>query len=283
MIPSDSMHNNTSQLEFRAWIDRENTIKTEFAYPKQLKGNLYVLCTRGECKLSIHLSEYTLLPNTLAVGLTGFFVQVIEQSDDCELYVIEFNREMNSPSHLFASALEVSANLVEKPVLRLHNRVTDIFKSYFNTLVKICELPDVQLSLEQQSLFSVHLILGIGNIRKKQDVTQKVNIYNRGDEIVKMLVRLIIKNYHKERSVNFYAEQMHLSPQHLSTTVKKVTGKTITDIISALVVRDAQAKLKSTELTIQEIAYSLNFPDISFFGKYFKRYTGMSPKQYRNT
>ena len=74
-----------------------------------------------------------------------------------------------------------------------------------------------------------------------------------------------------------------LSPQHLSTTIKKTTGKTLTDIISTFVIRDAQAKLRSTELTIQEIAYSLNFPDISFFrGNIFKRYTGMSPKQYRN-
>ncbi|WP_347915505.1 helix-turn-helix domain-containing protein, partial [Bacteroides fragilis] len=50
-----------------------------------------------------------------------------------------------------------------------------------------------------------------------------------------------------------------------------------------LVITDAEAKLKSTDFTIQEIAYSLNFPDISFFGKYFKRYTGMSPKQYRES
>ncbi|MCS3135054.1 helix-turn-helix domain-containing protein [Phocaeicola vulgatus] len=60
-----------------------------------------------------------------------------------------------------------------------------------------------------------------------------------------------------------------------------MTGKTVTDIIAKLVITDAEAKLKSTDFTIQEIAYSLNFPDISFFGKYFKRYTGMSPKQYR--
>ena len=65
--------------------------------------------------------------------------------------------------------------------------------------------------------------------------------------------------------------------------VNKITGKTVTDIIAKLVITDAEAKLKSTDLTIQEIAYSLNFPDISFFGKYFKRYTGMSPKQYRES
>ena len=74
---------------------------------------------------------------------------------------------------------------------------------------------------------------------------------------------------------------MHLSPQHLSTTIKKTTGKTLTDIISTFVINDAKGKLRSSELTIQEIAFSLNFPDISFFGKYFKRYTGMSPKQFR--
>ena len=76
---------------------------------------------------------------------------------------------------------------------------------------------------------------------------------------------------------------MFRSPQHLSTTVNKITGKTVTDIIAKLVITDAEAKLKSTDFTIQEIAYSLNFPDISFFGKYFKRYTGMSPKQYRES
>ena len=79
----------------------------------------------------------------------------------------------------------------------------------------------------------------------------------------------------------YLKHKIHISPQHLSTTVNKITGKTVTDIIAKLVITDAEAKLKSTDLTIQEIAYSLNFPDISFFGKYFKRYTGMSPKQYR--
>ena len=100
---------------------------------------------------------------------------------------------------------------------------------------------------------------------------------------MKELVRTVVMNYHTERNVSFYADKMHLSPQHLSTTIKKITGKTLTDIISSFIINDAKAKLKSTEMTIQEIAYSLNFPDISFFGKYFKRYTGMSPKQYRNT
>ena len=55
------------------------------------------------------------------------------------------------------------------------------------------------------------------------------------------------------------------------------------DIIADMVIMDAKSQLKSTDLTIQEIAYSLNFPNVSFFGKYFKRYVGISPQKFRNS
>ena len=56
-------------------------------------------------------------------------------------------------------------------------------------------------------------------------------------------------------------------PKHLSTTVKKVTGKTLTDILSSFIIRDAQAKLRSTDMTVQEIAYSLKFFGYFLFRK----------------
>ena len=76
---------------------------------------------------------------------------------------------------------------------------------------------------------------------------------------------------------------MHLSAQHLCTTVKQQTGKTVADLIADVVIMDAKALLKSTNMPIKEISISLSFPNVSFFGKYFKRYVGMSPQQYRNS
>ena len=99
----------------------------------------------------------------------------------------------------------------------------------------------------------------------------------------KALLRLIMKHYTRERRVSFYAEQLHLSPQHLCTTVKQQTGKTVADMIADVVIMDARALLKSTNMAIKEIAITLNFPNVSFFGKYFKRHVGMSPQQYRNS
>ena len=145
-------------------------------------------------------------------------------------------------------------------------------------LIKIGRV-DEQPTKELVSTMLLTILHGVGSIHQNTETDKRS--FNRGEEIVKRLVQYIIKHYINERSVSFYADLLHVSPQHLSTTVNKVTGKTVTDIIAKLVITDAQAKLKSTDMTIQEIAYSLNFPDISFFGKYFKRYTGMSPKQYR--
>lgn len=142
-------------------------------------------------------------------------------------------------------------------------------------------MKEINPNNELTSTILLTILHGVGSIH--QNISISTRTFNRGDEIVKRLVQHIIKHYTRERSVSFYADLLHISPQHLSTTVNKVTGKTVTEIIAKLVITDAQAKLKSTDLTIQEIAYSLNFPDISFFGKYFKRYTGMSPKQYRET
>ena len=108
-------------------------------------------------------------------------------------------------------------------------------------------------------------------------------LQSRKDEICRRLVQLVIENYTHERRAQFYADKMGISIQHLSTTVKQVTGKNILDIIAYVVLTDVKSKLKSTDMTVQEIAYSLNFPSASFFGKYFKRHVGMSPQEYRNS
>lgn len=88
-------------------------------------------------------------------------------------------------------------------------------------------------------------------------------------------------SYKKERKVLYYADRLHLSAGYLSTIIKRVSGKTAAEWIDDYVTLEAKALLKSTNLTIQQISDELNFPSQSFFGKYFKRITGLSPKEYR--
>ena len=86
----------------------------------------------------------------------------------------------------------------------------------------------------------------------------------------------------QERSVTFYAEQLCITPKYFSMLVKKLSGKSAAQWIDNYVILEAKNLLKYSDMSIQEIAYQLNFSTQSFFGKYFKHQTGMSPTEYRN-
>lgn len=94
---------------------------------------------------------------------------------------------------------------------------------------------------------------------------------------------LIFKYYRNERSLSFYAEKLFITPKYLSEVVRHATGKKVMELIAGAVLLDAKAQLKSTTRTIQQISDSLNFPNSSFFGKYFKKHIGVSPKVYRES
>ncbi|MGM9777519.1 MAG: helix-turn-helix domain-containing protein [Prevotella sp.] len=81
--------------------------------------------------------------------------------------------------------------------------------------------------------------------------------------------------------IPFYAGRLGISVGHLHSVVKRVSGKSPGEWIEQYVTKEACAMLKCTDKTIQQISIELGFPSQSFFGKYFKRAIGLSPKEYR--
>ena len=265
-----------------AGIDMTGSFKELFRQAAISPRSIFLLCLRGTCKISIHLTQYEMEASSLAIILPGMYFQILNQTSDCRFMYVGIAQRTIENSHLFSQTIEYTPSILDQPVLKLTPEVSKIFQEAFMAIIRTTRLKQELLNDMQIGLLYTQLLITAYNANAA-NTPGKTNHYNRNQEIVKELVRYIIQYYKKERNVAFYADKMHLSPQHLSTTVKKVTNKTLTDLISSFIIRDAQAKLRSTEMTIQEIAYSLNFSDISFFGKYFKRYTGMSPKQYRNS
>lgn len=90
------------------------------------------------------------------------------------------------------------------------------------------------------------------------------------------------RHFRQQRFLDFYAQKLEVSPKHLSRTVKAQTGYTAVEWIEKFVILEAKVLLKSSNLNIQQISDELNFASQSFFGKYFKKITGMSPKEFRN-
>ena len=85
----------------------------------------------------------------------------------------------------------------------------------------------------------------------------------------------------KHRELSFYAEKLNLTTKHLSRVVKEASGKSAMEWIEKYVILDAISQLHSSNVSIKEVAYRLNFPSQSCFGKYFNRVVGVSPTTYR--
>jgi AraC-like DNA-binding protein len=106
-------------------------------------------------------------------------------------------------------------------------------------------------------------------------------VSNRTDELFNHFLVLLREHCGSERSVEFYASKMGITPKYLSLILKKKSGRNASKLIDEAVVYEAKRLLKYSGLSIREIATKLNFASQSFFGKYFKQRVGVSPSRYK--
>ncbi len=104
---------------------------------------------------------------------------------------------------------------------------------------------------------------------------------SRQEEVFNRFLELVNKYAVHERSCTFYADRLCLTSRYLSTLVRQASGRTVMDWVNEAVIQEAKLMLCHTDKLVYHIADELNFPNASFFCKYFRRMTGMTPKDYR--
>lgn len=104
----------------------------------------------------------------------------------------------------------------------------------------------------------------------------------RAETLADTFFALLHRHYMTERSLAFYADRLCITTKYLSKVIRRTTGRTVYYWIEEFVAKEAKRLLRSTDATMTEIAERLNFPNSSFFAKFFRRHTGSSPIEYRN-
>ena len=113
---------------------------------------------------------------------------------------------------------------------------------------------------------------------KRKDIN-----HNRGIVITRSFLELVNADDGSHRSVNYYADRLCYSPKYLSSVIKMVTGKTPLQIINENAIKQIKLKLRHSDISMKELADLFDFPNPSFFGKFVKIHTGMTPMQYRQS
>ena len=275
------MNANLPQLDLpRDYVVGNDITEAILNFYKQtcrLKAGIFALCVEGNLRASINLTEYTLKPNDFITLMPGSIIQFCEQKESFRLSFIGFSSEFMDCVNMIKSTMSALPTIYENPIISLSEDRADFINDYFHLLERV---QAKEKSINREMVKHILLTM-ISDLYQGKSWPNKIT--TRSDEIHKKFIQLVMKNYTSKRQTAFYASQLSISPQHLCMIIKQKTGRSVSDIIADMIIMDAKSQLMATDLTIQEISYSLNFPNVSFFGKYFKRYVGVSPQKFRNS
>lgn len=256
-----------------------------FSYPFRLDATVAVICLKGTIKGSINLTPYTTEAPGLVIILPDQILQYEYISDDFSgLFVLMSKRFSNSLLLNLQERLPLFFSISNNPSTPLTKEQLDVFTNYYQMLRQTVQMKDNPYRTE----IVKHLIQAFfyGTYHIFQGLLHNTNPRNKKSKhelLVERFLNEVQTHYMEQRNIEFYADKLCLTPKYLSKVVKETSGLSAGEWIDNYVTLEAKALLKSTNMTIQQISDQLNFASQSFFGKYFKRHAGVSPKEYRGS
>lgn len=238
-------------------------------------------CARGQAHIGIDLQEYELVKGTQVVLLPGRVLHVASMSEDFRLLYIGFSNQF---FHEITNRLEPTffRFLKENPCVILPGGQTEQVHILARGITYIYQDRENMFRIQIARNYIQSFLLNIYDKTKRFFAQPDNEGISRQEELFKRFIQHIHRHCATHREVSFYAEKLYITPRYLSTIVQNVGHATAKSIIDHHVIVEIKTALKTTNFSIQEISNQMNFPDQSFFGRYFKKHTGMSPLQYRN-
>ena len=288
--------------------------------PQVLTYGAILICRKGKARLNVNYKDWelyegaviTLFPNDVVeLKVDGDCKSPETENGDCKSPQTE-NGDCKSPqtengdckspqtaNSFQAEILKYNPSLLREASLQLEQTVysslredrcrqdtpvvTNIINGMFGLLKVYFDQSECtcisQLVLCQLKAFFIgfHEYLQ----RNPQYRPDEVKSY-RVRELFNRFMMLLEKDYKISRDVNYYAEQMNISSKYLTNIVNQVTGHTPKTIIDQYVILQLKLHLKRTTQSIKEMAWEFHFADVSFFCRYFKKHTGLTPQQIRS-
>jgi len=240
-----------------------------------------VACNRGKLQLELNALAYTIEQNEILVCLPNSIISNCMLSLDFEGAVLCMSHRSMLEQIPKNEIWDRMFRLAENPIMRVSAESLRMLNSYGSMLKEKLKMRQSPFYKEIVSLLVKALLYELLANVEQGSVFYEGRAITQRDILFKRFIELLSTTRIKPRDVSWYAEQLCVTPKYLSTVSKQESGKTAFDWINEYVLLDIRYWLKNSNKTIKEIAYMLNFPNISFFGKYCRTRVGMSPSKYR--
>ncbi|HJA96501.1 MAG TPA: helix-turn-helix domain-containing protein [Candidatus Alistipes faecavium] len=252
------------------------------SYAGRIEGCVILFCREGSADVIISQIQRTLKTNSLALLLPGSILLLANRSENFRVSFCSFSHD------LFAEAafrIEPSFfhSLRERPVTMASQHIAQGASIWFDMAVytysdreNMFRNTIIKNRLQNLLLETYDKMLRFAFPEQEASSTT-----TRQTELFQRFVSLLHEHCAHEREVSFYADKLCISTRYLSNIIQLIAHTSAKHFIDRSVVLEIKMMLQSTDLSVQEIAYKLKFPDQSYLGRFFKKHTGMSPSEYR--
>ena len=247
--------------------------------PYRIQEGRIIFVNQGSARVLINLIEYTIRQTHFSVITPNSIVQIIEISPDFDMQMMAMNQDflpISGKEDFFSYLLHHQKNIL----LLLSPQEVLQTEYYFTLMWNILQEPTFRREAIRHLLAS--LLYYIEYIAQSIMLMNPVRL-TRQEDIFQRFISLVNACSKKERNVNFYADKLCLTPRYLNTVVRQASQQTVMDWINQSIILEAKILLKHGNRLVYQISDELNFPNPSFFCKFFKRMTGMTPHEYQNS
>ncbi len=249
------------------------------SYPVRMKNYVVAFCISGTARISINTINYEISANNVLL-LPPECVMNINEMNDPKATFLVFSQNYGKEVITHCSSIW---NSLESMMRTVNHKVTEeeglMILSYIKRLSDYCNATDNKYRREIVKLQIVSFLHDLCNACVKEEAQE--SFFSREMQIFQNFFQLASQHFKEEHSVAFYADKLCITPKYLSMAVKQAVNKTPSETIQGFLIQESKVLLKNTNMTIKQISNELNFQNPSFFCRYFRKYVGVSPIEYR--
>ena len=266
-----------AEFGFATSFSKMETTIFKIGQPYRLQEGRIAIITNGRARVLINLIEYIFRPNYISLIAPGSIIQIIETSQDFDAHMMAIEHNflpVSGKEEFFAHFLQRKKNLL----LPLTTTEQVQIENFITVMWDVLQEPVFRKEVIQHLLAG--LLYNIEYIAKSKGQAELSPLTHQND-IFQRLISLVNTYSKTERNVSFYANKLCLTPRYLNTVIRQTSQQTVMDWINQSIILEAKVLLKHSNRLVYQISDELNFPNPSFFSKFFKRMTGMTPQEYQ--
>lgn len=247
--------------------------------PVRVEQDIFFLCQSGQLDIVIDLKRFHITTGDLIVAYPRSVVRIIGHSEDLYGYTIIGDVSFFT-SIQFPGKSSYCMYIMENPCISLLEEERAKIVSLHDMMLRESSDTHHPLRREIDECMMKMIVYEIAAIYlKRKPLVQQP--HSRSEMIFQRFIFSLFNNFHIHRTLEFYAAEQSITPRHLSMIVKRMSEQTAGEWIVGCTVMSIKSKLQNKDLSIKEISDEMNFPNPSFFSQYFKKYAGVTPKEYQ--